>query len=106
MPDQHAGCSRDPKSASARLAEYRDRVMHYKPDLNRRWDPVSLAYVGASIGAILVIGHGVYVTYLHRFPDTDLLLHIANEVMEAGILGALLFAAVARVRNWLVEHSR
>jgi hypothetical protein len=66
---------------------------------------MNLAYLGACIGAVLVIGHEVYIIYLYRLPDTDQFIHFMDDVMEAGILGALLFAAVASINNWLAEHS-
>jgi hypothetical protein len=67
----------------------------------KRWDPVELAFVGAGVGLMLVVLHEAYVIISGQFNDVDPFTHIMMEMIICAIGGALLFAAIAEIRNRL-----
>jgi len=69
-----------------------------------KWDVIGLAFVGAGVGLMLVVLHEAYVIFWGQFNDVDPFTHIMMEMIFFSVSGALLFAAVALVRNWLVRR--
>jgi hypothetical protein len=69
------------------------------PEQSKKWDPTGSAFCGAMIGmtlAILLEAHDICVG---RFDDVDPFIHIATELAAFAVGGAMLFAAIAEVRN-------
>jgi hypothetical protein len=76
-------------------------ITEKKPDMAKRWDPVGLAFVGAGVGLMLVVVHEAFVIFSGNFDNVDPFTHIILEMIIFAVGGALVFAAVAEIRNWL-----
>jgi hypothetical protein len=74
-----------------------------KPSARKRWDPAGLALIGGGLGILLVIAHEAYVIFSGRFHNVDPFVHIITEMAILGSGLALLFAAVAVIRNRLIQ---
>ena len=72
-----------------------------KPSARKRWDPAGLALIGGGLGILLVVAHEAYVIFSGRFHNVDPFVHIITEMAILGSGLALVFAAVAVIRNRL-----
>lgn len=65
----------------------------------RAWDPGSFACWGALAGMTLAIVVEAYDVFSGRFNDVDPFIHILVEMTVFTSGGAMLFAAIAEMRN-------
>jgi hypothetical protein len=60
---------------------------------------------GAMLGVLVVVAHEAYDICLGYVHNVDPMVHIISEFSAAGLLGAVLFVVVSRVRNWIAEKA-
>jgi hypothetical protein len=70
-------------------------------DSSKRWDTVGLAFPGALLGIIVGGMREIWEAYFHSSIEQESFAYIFAEVTVASIVGALLFAVVAEIRNRL-----
>jgi hypothetical protein len=67
------------------------------------WPMISAACWGSDLGAVAVIVHEVRSVLFGDYPIGDPFVHVMTEMVVAVPCGALLFAATAGLRNWLLR---
>jgi hypothetical protein len=70
-----------------------------------QWDTGGLAFLGALFGVMLVIAHEIHDISLGALHAVDPFAHIMSEFAGAAVGGALLFAAAALIRNWIMRQG-
>jgi phosphate/sulfate permease len=65
----------------------------------RPWNTSGLAYVGAFLGIALATAHHFHHVRVDDIPEHNVIVHIFGELFAATIIGALLLAGVAEIRN-------
>jgi hypothetical protein len=73
---------------------------------SRRWSTGLLAFWGALFGVLLVVAHEAYDISSSHFHAADPFAHIMSEVAGAALGGALVFAVIAVIHNWVVRQGR
>jgi hypothetical protein len=77
-----------------------------KPEPSKKWDPIISAFCGAIAGMMLAIVLEARDICAGRFDDVDPFVHIATELAVFASGGAVMFAAVAELRNRNRNSSR
>ena len=67
------------------------------------WTATGAAYWGGVLGAVAVIVHKVYIVLFSSHPATDPFVHVMTEMALVVPGSAMVFAAVAGIRNWLLR---
>jgi hypothetical protein len=67
------------------------------------WTMAGAAFCGAVLGAVAVLTHELYVVLFGDYPIVDPFLHVMTEMAVLVPGGAVLFAGVAVIRNWLSQ---
>ncbi|GEO16306.1 hypothetical protein [Microvirga aerophila] len=70
-----------------------------KTEPSKKWDPTVAAFCGAMVGMTLAIALEARDICAGRFDDVDPFVHIVTELAVFASGGAMLFAAVAGLRN-------
>jgi hypothetical protein len=70
------------------------------PGLEEKWSPSSSAVYGCLIGVAVAAYHQVHHAISDDIPD-NVYTHMFGELIAAGSGGAILFASVTALRNWL-----
>ncbi len=60
------------------------------------------AFCGAVLGAVAVIAHEVYDVLFSDYPIADPFLHVMTEMAVLVPGGAMVFVAIAGIRNWFL----
>ena len=69
------------------------------------WSPDSAALCGGLFGAIAVMLHEGYTVVFNLCLPIDPFTHVLTELAMVAPSGAMLFAAAANTRNWLLQTS-
>lgn len=77
--------------------------MALQVEAKTEWTVTGAAYGGGVLGAMAVIVHEVSIVLFSDYPLADPFLHVMTEMAIVVPGTALVFAAIAGIRNWLLR---